>query len=120
MFQRWLKARQDQRDKLIALDKVQAVIEFAPDGIIRHANALFLQTMGYRRDEVVGQHHRLFVDIVDAASPAYEAFWQGLREGHIDHGLYRRLRSDGSDVWLQSSYNPLLDRSGRVTGVVKY
>lgn len=105
---------------MAALDKVQAIVEFTPDGYVRHANDLFLRTMGYRLDEIRGAHHRVFVAAADAALPSYEAFWDGLRDGRGDTGLYRRLRKDGGDVWLQSSYNPLLDRNGKVVGVIKY
>jgi methyl-accepting chemotaxis protein len=120
MLLRWLKRDRDTRGKLDAIDKVQAVIEFAPDGTIRHANPLFLELMGYRLKELVGTHHRRFVRTEDVASPDYAAFWASLRTGQPDTGLYRRLRKDGREVWLQSSYNPLFDRHGQVTGVVKY
>ncbi|UPG96328.1 methyl-accepting chemotaxis protein [Luteibacter aegosomatissinici] len=108
------------RGKLAALDKVQAIIEFGPDGTVRHANGLFLQTMGYRLAEIIGKHHRQFVDPAEAGSTAYAEFWEGLRQGKPDSGLYRRLHKHGGDVWLQSSYNPIKDAFGRVTGVVKY
>ncbi|QWT21784.1 PAS domain-containing methyl-accepting chemotaxis protein [Bacillus sp. NP157] len=108
------------RGKLAALDKVQAVIEFSPDGRVVHANSLFLKTMGYDLAEVVGRHHRQFVDPAEAASTAYAEFWDNLRQGKADAGLYRRLHRNGSDVWLQSSYNPIIDSLGRVSGVVKY
>jgi methyl-accepting chemotaxis protein len=120
MFGAWIDRNRQTQEKLEALDKVQAVIEFSPEGHVRHANALFLETMGYRLGEIRGAHHRLFVAPEDTASDAYEAFWAGLRSGRGDTGLYRRRRKDGGDVWLQSSYNPLLDRAGRVTGVIKY
>jgi methyl-accepting chemotaxis protein len=115
-----MRQQQAMRGKLAALDKVQAIIEFAPDGTVVHANALFLQTTGYRLQDIVGRHHRQFVDPVEAGSPAYAAFWDGLREGKADSGLYRRLHKNGGDVWLQSSYNPIVDALGRVSGVVKY
>jgi methyl-accepting chemotaxis protein len=120
MFRAWIDKNRQTQEKLEALDKVQAVIEFSPEGHVRYANALFLKTMGYRLGEIRGAHHRLFVAPEDTASDDYEAFWAGLRAGRGDTGLYRRRRKDGGDVWLQSSYNPLLDRGGQVTGVIKY
>lgn len=120
MIRGWLWRQQALRGKMAALEQVQAIIEFSPDGTVTHANSLFLRAMGYRLDEVVGRHHRMFVDPADAASPAYAAFWDGLRRGQADAGLYRRLRKDGGDVWLQSSYNPIFNAAGRVSGVVKY
>ena len=105
---------------MAALDKVQAIIEFHADGTIAGANALFLQTMGYRLEEIIGQHHRIFVDADHAASEAYAQFWASLQSGRADTGLYRRLRKDGSDVWLQSSYNPMMGMSGKVDRIVKF
>lgn len=106
--------------KLAALDNVQAIIEFRPDGTIIDANPLFLRTMGYRLDEVIGRHHRMFVEADYAASPHYAAFWETLKGGRGDTGLYRRLRKDGSEVWLQSSYNPIVGLSGKVDRIVKF
>lgn len=120
MIGRWIRQQQAMRGKLAALDKVQAIIEFAPDGTVLHANGLFLQTMGYRLGEITGKHHRQFVDPAEAGSTAYAEFWERLREGKTDSGLYRRLHKHGGDVWLQSSYNPIFDAFGKVTGVVKY
>ena len=106
--------------RLAAIDRVQAILEFAPDGTIRDANPLFLHTMGYALPEIAGRHHRLFVMPEEAASADYRDFWQRLREGRHEAGLYRRLTREGREVWLQSSYNPLVDRRGRVTGIVKF
>jgi len=117
---RWLRRGRESQGKLAALDKVQAVIEFSPDGHILDANPLFLRTMGYRLEEIVGTHHQRFVRPLDVESPAYAAFWQGLRDGKPHTGTYRRVRKDGSEAWLQASYNPLVDPTGRVTGVIKY
>ncbi|WP_285401516.1 methyl-accepting chemotaxis protein [Luteibacter sp. ME-Dv--P-043b] len=120
MIRHWFERHRASQGKLAALDKVQAVIEFTPDGHVRHANALFLETMGYRLDEIRGAHHRMFVAGDEADTDAYTAFWAALRTGRSDTGLYRRRRKDGSDVWLQSSYNPLFDRGGQVVSVIKY
>lgn len=120
MIRQWFRRQRAVHAKLAALDKVQAIIEFTPDGLVVDANELFLQTMGYRRDEIVGKHHRHFVDPDEAASTAYAEFWASLADGHADTGLYRRIHRGGGEVWLQSSYNPIHDASGRVTGIVKY
>ncbi|MDF3981034.1 methyl-accepting chemotaxis protein [Luteibacter sp. PPL201] len=120
MIRQWFRRQRAMRGKLAALEKVQAIIEFTPDGVVVDANPLFLQTMGYRLDEIIGKHHRQFVDPTEAASTAYAEFWARLGEGQADTGLYRRVNRDGGEVWLQSSYNPIYDASGRVTGIVKY
>jgi methyl-accepting chemotaxis protein len=76
--------------------------------------------MGYTIDEIVGRHHRMFVDPTEAASDAYAAFWNGLREGHHASALYRRFGRGGRIVWIQATYNPILDAHGKPVRVVKY
>src|SRR5690606_16621581 len=97
---------------LEALSKAQAVIEFGMDGTIQHANGNFLATVGYRLDEVVGRHHSMFVDPAEVQSGAYRAFWDKLGRGEYDAGQYRRVGRDGREVWIQASYNPILDARG--------
>lgn len=110
----------DTRGKLDAINRTQAVIEFALDGTILAANRNFLDAMGYEAHEVVGQHHRIFVDPDEAESPDYAAFWERLGSGQPDVGLYRRRGAGGREVWIQASYNPVLDRRGRPVKVVKF
>ena len=114
------RTRADLLGRIAAIDQVQAVIEFTPEGVILDANENFLRAFGYTRDQVVGQHHRIFVDAAERESEAYRAFWQRLGEGQPDSGLYRRLASDGREVWIQGSYSPVLDRRGRVRRVIKH
>ena len=114
------EAEADMRSRLAALDRSQAVIEFGTDGTILEANANFLTAMGYTRDEVVGRHHRMFVDPVYAASDEYRSFWDGLRAGVFTSAEYRRLAKGGREVWIQASYNPIMDAAGRPKRVVKY
>jgi methyl-accepting chemotaxis protein len=104
---------------LEAISTSQAIIEFSLDGIILTANANFLAVMGYELAEIVGQHHRMFVDPAYAASADYQAFWQRLREGKFDAAEYKRIGKGGREVWIQASYNPVVDASGRPTKVVK-
>ena len=106
--------------ELAALRRSQAVISFSPDGIIVDANANFLQAVGYARDEVVGKHHRMFMPDGEADTPEYKAFWQSLAEGTFAAREFRRVTKSGADVWIQASYNPLLDKDGKVFLVVKY
>ena len=105
---------------LSAIDKSQAVIEFTPDGKIVHANENFLKTLGYTLDEVRGQHHSMFVEAAYRESPEYRAFWQKLGRGEFDAGQYKRIGKAGKEVWIQASYNPILDANGKVFKVVKY
>jgi methyl-accepting chemotaxis protein len=109
-----------QAATLQALDRSQAVIEFAPDGAIIAANAHFLQVMGYSLTEIQGRHHSLFVDSEYRGSEAYRQFWASLGRGAYQAGEFRRITKDGREIWLQASYNPVLDHSGRTLKVVKF
>jgi methyl-accepting chemotaxis protein len=108
-----------ERAKLKAIGAAQAVIEFDLQGRILDANANFLQALGYRLDEIKGQHHSLFVDAAERETPAYRAFWDALRRGEAQIAEFRRIGKGGREVWIQGSYNPLLDRSGKPYGVLK-
>jgi methyl-accepting chemotaxis protein len=110
----------DMRGRIEALNRSQAVIEFSLDGTVLDANDLFLDTFGYSRSEVVGHHHRMFVPSEDVASEEYARFWGRLNTGEPQTALYRRVAKDGRDVWIQGSYNPILDRRGRACKVIKY
>jgi methyl-accepting chemotaxis protein len=106
--------------QLSAINKSQAVIEFSMDGNILHANENFLNTMGYRLDEIKGKHHSLFAEPSYAASNEYSLFWEKLNLGQFDSGEYKRLGKGGKEVWIQATYNPILDTNGTPFKVVKY
>jgi methyl-accepting chemotaxis protein len=101
-----------------AITNTQAVVSFTPDGIITDANELFLKTMGYERDQVVGQHHRIFMETKAAERPEYTQFWVKLREGAKQEGDFRRINKSGNDVWLSATYTPI-SKDGKVTSIVK-
>jgi len=105
---------------LDAINRVQAVIEFALDGTILHANANFLAAVGYQLDDIVGRHHRIFVDPDYAASLEYAEFWKHLTNGEFHSGEFKRKASDGRDIWIAASYNPVLGPDGRPTKVIKF
>ncbi|GJE01087.1 methyl-accepting chemotaxis protein [Methylobacterium isbiliense] len=106
--------------QIAAIHRSQAVIRFALDGTIEDANAHFLAAMGYSLDEIRGRHHSLFVDEADAASAEYRAFWESLARGEYRAGEFRRLAKGGREVWIQATYNPILDSAGRPLTVIKY
>jgi len=110
----------DAKGKVKAIRRSNAVIEFTPDGTILGANDLFLQTVGYEKEEIVGNHHSMFADPDYAASADYKAFWKKLGSGEFISGQFRRLGNGGREIWLQASYNPILDMTGKVMKVVKY
>lgn len=103
-----------------AISQSQAVIEFDMDGNILHANDKFLNALGYRLEEVQGKHHRIFVDKAESKSAPYKKFWDNLREGKYQTAEFRRVHKTGRDVWIQASYNPILDLSGKPFKVVKF
>lgn len=106
--------------KLAALDKSQAIIEFNLDGKILRANKNFLNTVGYAADEIIGQHHSMFVDTAYKNSPEYREFWDKLRRGEYQAAQYKRLGKNGREVWIEASYNPLLNSFGKPYKVVKF
>ena len=110
----------DYEGQISAIRKSQAVIEFTPDGRILDANQNFLNVAGYTLDEVKGQHHSLFCEPAYRQSLEYKAFWEKLACGEFDAGQYKRIGKGGREVWLQASYNPILDASRRPFKVVKY
>jgi methyl-accepting chemotaxis protein len=110
----------DAAAKLAALDKSQAIIEFTMDGTIIAANANFLNAMGYTLDEIKGKHHSMFVDPAYKTSEEYRAFWERLNRGEFQAAQYKRFGKGGKEVWIEASYNPLLNRRGKPFKVVKY
>jgi len=106
--------------QLAAINRSQAVIEFDMNGTILTANDHFLTTVGYRLEEIKGQHHGTFVDPVARASDDYRRFWEKLGRGDYDSGQYKRIAKGGREVWLQASYNPILDGDGKPYKVAKY
>ena len=106
--------------KLTAISRAQAMIEFTPAGEIISANDNFLEAVGYRLDDIVGRHHRMFVDPVEAASAEYAGFWDRLNRGEYVAAEFRRLGRGGKEIWISASYNPIFDANNRVVRVVKF
>ena len=110
----------DVQGQIEAVGKAQAVIEFNLDGTIITANDNFLNALGYTLGEVQGQHHRMFVEESFRASVEYRQFWEALNRGEYQAGEYKRIGKGGKEVWIQASYNPILDLNGKPFKVVKY
>jgi methyl-accepting chemotaxis protein len=106
--------------QLAAIGKAQAVIEFDLAGTILGANENFLRALGYTLDEIKGRHHSMFVDPAERGGSAYARFWEKLGRGDYDDGQYLRIGKDGRRVWIQASYNPIMDALGKPYKVVKY
>jgi methyl-accepting chemotaxis protein len=111
---------ENMRGQLTAINRVQAVIEFGLDGTILNANHNFLAVMGYSLDEIKGRHHSMFVDADYRASQEYRSFWERLGRGDFEAGQYKRIGRGGKEIWIQASYNPILDANNKPIKVVKY
>lgn len=113
-------ANLDYQGQMEALGRVQAVIEFTPTGKVLRANQNFCDVLGYRLEEITGQHHSMFVDGAYAASPEYKQFWDQLRSGKFQAAEFVRHGKGGKRVVINASYNPIFDEKGGVTKVVKF
>ena len=113
-------ASADFSGQLDAISKVQAVIEFNLDGTIITANQNFLNVVGYALHEVQGKHHRMFVEPAFSSSLEYRDFWAKLNRGEFESQFYKRIGKGGREVFIQASYNPILDMSGNPFKVVKF
>lgn len=120
MFGMQTQDKTDARARLAAIDKSQAVIEFALDGTILTANANFLDAVGYALDEIQGRHHSLFVEPGHEKSAEYASLWENLRRGEFQASQFKRIGKGGRVIWIEASYNPLLGKNGKPYKVVKY
>ena len=119
MFQ-FLKNSSADKALADALGRSQAVIEFGMDGIILTANDNFLKALGYALGEIQGKHHSMFVDPLERDSAAYRDFWAALKRGEYQAAEYKRIGKGGREVWIQATYNPVLDADGKPVKVVKF
>lgn len=119
-----LSAERQQRfsaeQVLDSINRSQAVIEFQPDGTILRANDNFLKTVGYSAGEIVGKHHRMFVDNAYAESAEYKRFWEELRSGKFKNAEFKRFGKGHREIWIQATYNPVFDGDGNVIRIVKF
>jgi methyl-accepting chemotaxis protein len=106
--------------KIDAISRVQAVIEFSAGGEIIAANQNFVDVLGYRLDEIKGQHHRMFVEPAYAQSAEYQQFWAKLNRGEFVAAEFRRIGKGGKEVWIQASYNPIFDMNKKVMKIIKF
>jgi methyl-accepting chemotaxis protein len=112
----------DSKKQIDAITRSTALISFNIDGFITDVNSIFLETMGYKSNEkakVIGKHHSVFVSYEYSKSDEYIKFWESLKKGKFFDGIFERRKVDGSIVYLQASYNPVVDSKGNITDVVK-
>jgi methyl-accepting chemotaxis protein len=110
----------DYEGQLAAIGKAQAVIQFTLDGKVLDANSNFLNVLGYTLDEIKGHHHSMFVEPSYRQGAEYRLFWEKLGRGEYDAGQYKRIGKGGTEIWIQASYNPIMDADGKPFKVVKY
>lgn len=106
--------------RMQAIDRSQAVIEFALDGTIETANDNFVAVLGYSLAEIRGRHHSMFLPSGEADGAEYRDFWRKLGAGQFHAGVYKRIGKDRRDVWIQATYNPVFDIDGRPVKVIKF
>ncbi|MES2348706.1 MAG: methyl-accepting chemotaxis protein [Pseudomonadota bacterium] len=106
--------------KVDAISKAQAVIEFDMGGHVLNANDNFLNVMGYTLEDIKGEHHRMFCEPEYINSSEYKRFWQKLNRGEFDSGRYKRIGNNGKTIWIQATYNPILDLNGKPYKIVKF
>jgi methyl-accepting chemotaxis protein len=120
MFSRSNSVAQAALAQVAAISKSQAVIEFNLDGTIVTANENFQKTLGYSLSEIQGKHHSMFVEPAMRESATYREFWAKLNRGEFQAAEYKRIGKGGKQVWIQASYNPMLDHNGKVSKVIKF
>jgi len=113
------ESRYVYESQMQAINQSQAVIEFSIDGVIKSMNENFCKAMGYQPSELIGTHHRQFCDPEYVSSPDYTAFWADLGRGVFKNGEFKRFKKSGEVIWLQATYNPVLDMTGKPVGVIK-
>jgi methyl-accepting chemotaxis protein len=117
---RTIQSSREHEDMMKALVRSTATIEFTLEGIILKANDNFLRVMGYKLDEIVGQHHRIFCEEAESSSPEYQQFWQQLARGQYVSDRFKRIDKHGHTIWLEASYNPVHNDRGELYKVVKF
>jgi methyl-accepting chemotaxis protein len=115
-----LQSESETRNKLQAIDRAMAVIEFDLDGRIIAANENFLRLLGYNRQELLGKHHKLLCPSELTNSSDYQDFWRQLNKGEFFSGQFKRIGKHGQTLWLEASYNPVYDACGKLLKVVKF
>ena len=109
----------DIRNRMNAINQSNAVIEFDLSGNIIYANQNFCNSMGYTLKELKGNHHSIFLTEDYSQSDEYKEFWTKLKNGDFISEQFNRIKKNGEEIWLQATYNPILDNSGQVIRVMK-
>ena len=114
------KLELDFESQMKAINRSNSIIEFTTEGIIQYANPNFLKLMGYKLNEIVGKHHRIFCDPESTSKEEYKQFWEKLRNGEFIHSEFKRLTKDGSEVNLKATYTPIINEEGKPYKIIKF
>ena len=114
------RLNEDIRGQMDAIGRVQAVVEYELDGTVRFANDNFLKSFGYSLDEIKGKHHSLFTEVTGTGNAEHRLLWEKLQRGEFEAGQYKRVGKGGREIWVEASYNPILDANGKPMKVVEY
>ena len=113
-------AAMDYRYKLEAISRSNAIVEFTTTGLIIDANENFLKLTGYQKEELIGQHHKIFMPAEEWDKPSYQEFWRRLGRGEFISDEFSRITKSGNKIWLKGIYNPILDMNGKPKKIVKF
>ena len=111
--------RQNMKGVINAIDASFAYVEFDTNGFILSSNKIFLDLMNYKSEEIIGKHHRIFIDSQFAKTENYTQFWNDLKTGNIQSDVFKRVTKEGREVWIQAIYSPIIDEMNRVVKVIK-
>lgn len=115
-----IQSEKNLAEVLTAINRTTAVIEFEPDGTIIGANQIFLDLLGYDKEEIIGKQHKIFVHNDEVENKDYKKFWEEIGSGKIVGGEYKRIKKNGETLWIIGSYNPVLDQNNKVKRIVKF
>jgi PAS domain S-box-containing protein len=101
------------------INESMAVVEFDTEGVILKANHNFLDVMGYKQEEIVGEHHRIFVSKDERSTEAYRNHWRDLTSGRMNQGEFKRINKNGEEIWLKAAYSPIKNKAGIVTKIMQ-
>ncbi|HOY69866.1 MAG TPA: methyl-accepting chemotaxis protein [Methylotenera sp.] len=103
-----------------ALNQTFGVMECDMTGNITECNSIFMEPLGYKRDELVGHHVGILLPPEVGQSTEYKKMWEELNAGKSVTRQIRRISKDRKEYWFQSTYVPISDESGRPYKVVVY
>ncbi|MFB6467107.1 PAS domain S-box protein [Cytobacillus sp. Hz8] len=109
---RWAVSDMYLKDIQFALDEAAIVIITNPKGVIIYANEKFEEISKYKREEILGQTHRL-VNSGYHNKEFFREMWDKISAGKVWKGEIRNRAKDGSFYWVNTTIVPLLNAKGK-------